>query len=182
MDLIENITDPTVRNMGGLRDRVYLAFHEDIEQFPTKPEDDASVSMENLAKLVGNFVFKPGKRFIELRIVGDTGIVLSEQQGERGGMSYKNSIQFLLAGGNAKILGLEERCTNREVVVLGQDKEGLMRVIGHEHEGAYIQPQNSTTGTAAPDRKGATFNFACSDFGPAPIYPGTIDLESGSGS
>jgi hypothetical protein len=183
MDILSDVTRELARNMGGGKCEIYMVLHSDIDVFPSKPEDDGDVSMEDLAKLVGDYDLKANKKWTILRAIEDTVLVQQEEQGEIDGMSNKNSVTFSIAGNDAQALGLAERTNNRKVVLLVPDKMGRVRAIGSEACGAFRQAQTHGTGTAAADRAMVTLQFAYYDFGPAPIYEGDIDLDaSGSGS
>lgn len=183
MDLLQDVTRELPRNMGGGQCEIYAVLHADIETFPEKPEDDDSVSMENLSKLIGDFVLKAGKKWITIRCIEDTVGVTHEEQGEIDGMSYRNVGSFGVAGNDKINLGLAERVLNRKVVLVIPDKMGRMRVIGNEKCGAFRVAGTGGTGAAAADRAMIQYSFASNDFGPAPVYEGSIDLDaSGSGS
>ena len=73
-DISKNLTQG--ENLGGIAQTVYFGLHDDVETFPTKPTDAAT--LEELGALTGSIAMNAGKRMFALYITDYTGVLLNE--------------------------------------------------------------------------------------------------------
>lgn len=169
-------------NMGGLRTIAYWALHTDFTAYPT-PDAPTRADATNIADLVTITTaptFKSGKGWKKLYNTEDTGMVDSNQQGEKDGKSFLNKIKLFHPGAGAQVMGLLAYINNAGCIFIGVDAEGKKRLVGSEHYPAKINTLSITTTETAAGRKGVTFEAQCSSPRPAPICAFSISVEASS--
>ena len=72
---------PNGDNMGGITQKVYFGYWDDVDTWPTKPESPAS--LEAAGTLTGDLVMKAGKAMFEMYLTDDTGAFNIEVVGEK---------------------------------------------------------------------------------------------------
>ena len=158
-------------NDAGIAVYVHFADHDDIETFPSVSA--TPLTPQDLVTVTGNFVMKPGKRFIKLYCTLETGSLASTMAGERDGRSAETLTTLYHPTNRKEIIAMLEWYKNRNIVAIVQELDGQARLIGSEYIPAEIQNVEITTGTAITDRKGATITLR-SIGRVAPVYEGTI--------
>lgn len=156
-DINKNL--PSGENMGGLTQKVFYGFHEDVEVWPAKPVNP--LTLEESAVLTGNLTMKAGKRMFELYITDDTGEFNIEPVGEVDGKSFVEHLTFFHPGLQSKILGFLNAAKGRNMIFVVQDSDGQMYLMGDPLRAAIYQgsPDGNGTGKATTDRKGISAEF-----------------------
>ena len=180
-----DINKVTTDNMAGIGTTFYWALANDVKIWPTIPTMGNAADFEGLAKLTGNFIMKPGKRFFSGYSTLDTGELVDTMQGGLDCHSYKNEFSISHPGMKKKLIGFMRATQNENLVFAIKDAEGQIRVVGSEQFPASPDKGTGSTGKGAADSKKADLSFFSYNNGPAPVYEGTIPLTvagSGSGS
>lgn len=168
-------------NMGGLVGDVYAVPVDDIDdtQLPTLDADGVS--------LTGNFVLKADKKFARIYHTRGTGKLDENTVGDRDGKSFENMAEFFFPGMEKTVAKWKKDYVNTPMLVIVKETSGGMRVIGItvlEDDSlslalpAYIESIAGTTGAAAADRRGSTFQVKAEAPHPPLYYSGTIDLTA----
>lgn len=169
------------RNAGGLQDEIYIARASQVTGWPTKAAEAAA--MDEVASVTGPVTFGGTDGFYKISCVQNSVGLNCPMIGELDGQSFRSVLSGMVAGGDAKTLGLLANLANTKVVALGRDKEGRLRLIGSAEFKAQLQTGEHGTGEQTDGRKGATFEIFYEDHIPAPIYAdGTITEADASAS
>lgn len=172
----KNITWPQGRyNPGGVS-KVWYAFREDIESFPTLADPETATTFESLVEYTEAIVMKTGKQFHELYCTLETGEVRSSKVGERDGKGYENFVEITFPGNEAEFLGFEAAALNREMVLIVQEKNKKIRVLGSLDDPATVEPGESTSGKVVSDLRSSVLTMKATGATPPPIY--TVDMAS----
>lgn len=172
-DINKNL--PNGENMGGITQKVFFGYHEDVLTWPTKPA--APASLEANAVLTGELVMKAGKRMFEMYITDDTGEFNIEPVGEVDGKSFVEHLVFFHPGLQKKILGFINAAKNENLVFIVQDAEGQMYLMGDKLRPAIYQgaPDGSGTSKETAGRKGLSAEFTYKTPN-VYVYAGSIPL------
>ena len=179
-DISKNLTQG--ENMGGIAQTVYFGLHDDVETFPTKPTDAAT--LEELGALTGSIAMKAGKRMFALYITDDTGELENEIVGEKDGISFVQHLRFFHPGLKAKILGFMNAVKNENLVFIVPDNNGQYFLLGDAVRPATLEGPDENNGTSkeTAGRRGVSLHFT---YKTSNIYEyvGDIPLtEAASGS
>lgn len=162
-------------NMGGFTSTVYVAIRRDIETYPAVTASPST--NDECVKLLGDFVMKTDKYFIELYGTPDTVGANAESQGELDAKSFKIKGELLYPGTHVDALALCRKLNNAHGVVIKVDPNNGARYC----YGTEALPVNFSAslnfGKAAADRRGVTISWECNSFVPAWIYEGEIPLS-----
>lgn len=172
-DINKNL--PSGNNMGGIAQKVYFGFWEDVATWPTKPTAPATV--EDAATLTGDLTMKTGKRMFELYITDDTGEFNIESVGEVDGKSFVEHLLFFHPGLQKKILGFINAAKNDNLVFIVTDAEGQMYLMGDSMRPAVYQgsPDGNGTGKETAARKGMSAEFTYKT-NSVYVYAGSVPL------
>lgn len=169
---------PGVKNLPGVRRRLYFIPKRSIVVWPKLPElgGDAT-DMAALAKLVGDFTLAEGEYWKFLDLKDEASNVTSETVGEDGSKLINNIVNAVAAGSKADLAGFARQAINDDIVYVYQEREGSFRVIGNEMFSTHTN-SSSDSGTAATDAKTSTFAINCYDECAAPFYEGKLHLSA----
>jgi len=176
-DIDKNL--PNGDNMGGLIQKVYFGYYDDVSEWPTKPA--APTTLESAAALTGDLVMKAGKRMCEMYLTDDTGEFKIEPVGELDGKSFVENLTFFHPGLPLKALGFMNASKNENLVFIVVDSDGQKYVMGDA-----LRPAKNVggkdgagTGKETAARKGISFAFAykCAN---VLVYTGNIPLTEAS--
>ena len=177
-DINKNL--PNGSNMGGITQKIYYGFQEDVKTWPTKPEESAT--LEESSILTGSLVMKTGKRMFEMYITDDTGEFNIESVGELDAKSFVQHLKFFHPGLQATIISFMNAVKNRNLIFVVQDSDGQFYLMGDAMRAAIYQgsPDGNGTGKTTADRKGmsAEFTYKTSN---VYIYTGTVPLTIATG-
>lgn len=162
-------------NPAGMK-RVFYAFTEDVLSFPTLADPESASDFESLVEYSAPIVMKQGKQFFELYTTGETGELTSTVVGPRDGKGFENSLEVSFPGNQSEFLGFLAALANREIIVLGEEKNNKVRVIGDLTDPAYIDTNEYTSGKAIADGRTNVLTIKASAATPPPIY--TVALAS----
>jgi hypothetical protein len=171
------------QNMGGLIDAIYLIPKDDV--------DDTTLPTVLAGKLTatGNIVPKATKAFMKIDFTPGTGKIDKNSVGELRGMSVENVLEFHMSGDDVAQSEFKRAFLNSPVVAVAVDSDGVMRVLGLsvltptatatslKHMAHCVQA-NGTTGAAAADRRGTTYQVRMNAPHDPLIYGGTVPLEA----
>jgi hypothetical protein len=156
-DISKNL--PNGENMGGLQQKVYFGFWDDVSTWPTKPSSPADIEANGV--LTGDLAMKAGKRMFEMYITDDTGEFNIESVGEVDGKSYVLHLLLFHPGLQKKILGFVNAIKNDNLFFVVTDAEGQMYLMGDSLRPAVFigAPDGGGTGRETAARKGMSMEF-----------------------
>ncbi len=156
-DISKNL--PNGENMGGLQQKVYFGFWDDVATWPTKPTNPATI--EENGVLAGELAMKAGKRMFEMYITDDTGEFNIESVGEVDGKSYVLHLLLFHPGLQKKILGFINAIKNDNLFFVVTDAEGQTYLMGDSLRPAVFigAPDGGGTGRETAARKGMSMEF-----------------------
>jgi hypothetical protein len=176
---LENINKdlPGGCNPGGIAQRVYFAYHEDVKTWPTKPDLETVTDLEDLALLTGDIAMNTGKRMWELYLTDETGEFKIEMVGEKDGKSFVEHLSLFHPGLTKKVIGFINSAKNANLVFIVEDGSGQLYLMGDAGTPATLaaSPDGIGTGKATADRRGASLEFTwktCNAY----VYEGEIPL------
>jgi hypothetical protein len=164
--------------MGGTQLLAYVIPKDDVETMPDYPA--APSAMSEHAVLEGSVVPKAGKQFFAIEAYPTSG-KLDDELIEGSGNAYESTYEFMFPGMGAAALGFAKQAPTTNWVAIVIENDGTRRLMGIKTP-ALIKQATGTTGLANENNKGITFQVKSWQSGAAPIYEGTIDNDSGSGS
>jgi hypothetical protein len=179
---LEDIGGESCEPVSGLVNKVYYALHSDFTTIndPKKicDVDPAKVAatFAQLAEIATAHVFKVGKKFWQIETITETGTIKSTQIGENGRSLYQNELVVEVAGSEAEVLGFCRWIKNQKLVVLLEEfGTGNVRQLGSARLQATVKVEHNVEATLE-GKNSATITFTDKNFGPAPIYKGSILL------
>lgn len=173
-------------NMGGLRVIMYYGKYDDVETWPTLPDQESSsVSITTLATLTGDVVMKAGTRMFELYGTRDEVELKNSLVGPMDGQSFKQEIMIKHPGVAAKLLGFQGATNNEDLFFIVVNHAGTKFMVGSDGMPAKKTKDEGGTGKKVEDGSFTEMSFEAYGPTPAPVYTGTVPLTvagSGSGS
>lgn len=165
-------------NIGGLFEDFYFAEPQDILTWPTFEATPATP--DELMEYTGSFAMKTGKKFLHGRTILNNGEVKWELVGPRKGKCYKQTFEVFLPENSAEKLGNISLMKNKDLILIGKDRNGIMRIVGTDALPATLDTAPGTTGKSSEDNPGAgnTLTFMTESNHPPFIYTGTIPLTA----
>lgn len=179
-DILKNLTNG--QNMGGIAQKVYYGWWDDVLTFPSRPTSPTTV--EANATLTGDLVMKPGKKLFELYLTDDTGEFEIETVGELDGKSFVEHLRLFHPGLKKKILGFMSAIKNENLVFIVQDNDDQYYLMGDAVRPAIFNgaPDSAGTSRETAGRRGMSMEFIYKTAN-VHVYDGSIPLtEAGSGS
>lgn len=149
-------------NMGGIAQIIYYALHKDVATWPIKPgQCSEPEELEDLGKLQGDIVMKPGTKFFELYLTDDTGELEFETVGEKDGKSFVIHLRLFHPGLRAKILGFINATKNENLVFIVPDNNGQFFLMGDALRPATLEGPDTGAGTSkeTAGRRGIGMEF-----------------------
>lgn len=152
---------PGGANMGGIKQIVYFAYHDDVDTWPDEPDFDTVEDIEALATLSDDIVMKSGSRFFELYLTDDTGEFEIESVGEKDGKSWVLHLRLFHPGLQKKILGFINAAKNSNLTFIVVDNNQNQFLMGDELRPATFEgsPDGSGTGLETSARPGVSMEF-----------------------
>lgn len=146
-------------NMGGIAQVVYFAKWADVDAWPTKPVDPATLEANGV--LTGDVTMKAGKSFYTMYITDDTGEFQIEPVGEKDGKSNVLHLRFFHPGLNKNMLGFTNFVKNENMVFIVKDNNGAMFLMGDETRPATFEgpADGQGTGKETSGRRGIGMEF-----------------------
>ena len=157
-------------NIGGTGQKLWFAPRGDFAKggIPAVPQNPAT--LEEAAQVDGaNFQFKTGKGWNTLYVTRDTGGITGEPQGEMDGKSFLNKYAFVTPGNQAKALGFSRYINNTPLIMIVQEADGTLRMMGSDVFGVSFDSITPTTGATTAERKQVAFECSFPSVAPAPI-------------
>lgn len=173
---LENIDFcPTQETAPGISEvGVYVAPVTDFETIEKPLELDAGTDLESVATISGAHTFKTDKGFFKVYINPDTGLVETAHGGEKGNISFNNSITGTLQGTGPLVAGFLRKYKNMPLIIIVKERSGNVKQIGSELSPAYLIEVTGTSGQKVGDNKNTIVKFQDTQNYPAPEYAGTI--------
>lgn len=160
----------------GIRGKVYSCAKRDIVAFPTRQA--ATISMGDLARLLGSFVLAAGVVWREIGVIVDKSPITSVSQGTKPSKSFLTTATFSHQGVEEEATAFAQQANNDDLVYIFQQKNGKCRIIGNEmFETDTAIAQN--LGGAATEEMGTILTVTVTDISPAPFYTGQIVTADG---
>lgn len=160
----------------GIRGKVYSCAKRDIVAFPTRQA--ATISMGDLARLLGSFVLAAGVVWREIGVIVDKSPITSVSQGTKPSKSFLTTATFAHQGVEEEATAFAQQANNDDLVYIFQQKNGKCRVVGNEmFETDTAIAQN--LGGAATEEMGTILTVTVTDISPAPFYTGQIVTADG---
>lgn len=156
-------------NPAGVK-RVFYAFQDDILSFPTLADPETALTFESLVEYDAAIVMKTGKQFFPLYCTVETGEIQSTIVGPRDGKGYENTLTISFPGNEAEFIGFKTASANRNLVLIVEEKNNKIRVLGDLNDPAFMDTDESTSGKAIADGRTSVISFKASSATPAPIY------------
>ena len=166
-------------NMGGIGMKIYYGLFEDVASWPTKPTN--ATTLEDLGKLTGSVVMKPGKRMFEMYVTDDTGEFKMESVGELDGKSFVMHLSLFNPGLKAKLLGLLNILKNGNAFFIVPDNNGQKFLMGDAIRAAIFtgSPDGAGTGKETAGRRGISMEFVYKTSN-VYVYEGSVPLTVAS--
>jgi hypothetical protein len=157
-DINKNL--PNGENMGGLAEKIYFGYYDDVATWPTKPV--APSTLEDLAALTGDIVMASTKRMFEMYTTDDTAEFSIESVGETDGKSFVMRLKLFHPGLQKKILGFINAAKNENLVLIVPDNDGNLFLMGDALRSAKYEgsPDGAGTGKETAGRKGISMEFS----------------------
>lgn len=180
---LEDIGSESCEPVSGLVNKIYYALHSDFTTIndPKKICDantpaNVAATFAELSTIATAHVFKSGKKFFKVDFVTETGTIKSTQIGENGRSLFQNELVIEIAGSEAGVLGFCRWVKNQKLVVLSEEfGTGNVRQLGSARLQATVKVEHAIEPTLE-GKNAATITFTDKNFGPAPIYKGSIQL------
>lgn len=148
-----------------------------ISDFATieKPADlSAALTLSEAATIAAAHTFKVDRGFHKIYINPDSGLVETSQVGEKGNISFQNSLTGAMQGTGATTAGWLRKYKNTPMIFIVKEKNGNVKQIGSELSPAYLAEVTGSSGQAAGDAKSTQVIIRDTQNYPAPEYAGTI--------
>lgn len=165
---------------GGLQPVGHFGFIEDVATFPVTPDTEAAADFAGLVTIDGDIVMKPGKTMYAMAGELETAGLDGETIGERGSQSKSIKMTWFLPSTEPANLGAAKYFMNRRMFFIVKEQNGQNRVVGSVRFPASVA-STDTTGTKVADPRGVTLEVTTYGCGPAPVYTGTIPVDSAQG-
>lgn len=170
------------QNMGGIAQKVYFGYWDDVLTWPAKPSAPATLIAN--AALTGDLIMKPGKKLFSLYLTDDTGEFEIEPVGEIDGKSFVEHLRLFHPGMQQTIRGFMNAIKNENLVFIVQDNDDQLFLMGDSVRPAVFtgSPDKAGTSRETAGRRGYSMEFV---YKTANVYSyhGNIPLtEAGSGS
>jgi hypothetical protein len=178
-DINKNL--PNGENMGGIMQKIYFGFWDDVHAWPTKPSAPATPEANGV--LTGDIAMKAGKRMFEMYITDDTGEFNIETVGEVDGKSYVEHLLLFHPGLQKTLLGFMNSIKNDNLFFVVTDAEGQMYLMGDQLRPAIFagSPDGGGTGRETSARKGMSMEFTYKTSS-VYVYEGSVPLTEASSS
>lgn len=158
--------------MGSLSTKIWFAPKSDFEVGGIPGPPDSPASIVAAAVVSGLFDFKAGKTWQTIDVIRETGSIVCEPQGEVDGKSFINKLSFTIAGNTKKGLGFSRYANNTDLILIAEESDGQLRMLGSERFGAKAETISPTTGATTAERKQIAFVVSYPSVSPAPIVEG----------
>ncbi len=156
MGVINNISRSSgTDNKAGISRTIYFALAEDVATWPTLPA--SPTTYQDLVKHDGAFAMKTGKQFWSFKATVRRSSLKFESAGERGSKSAVNRLEVIRATMDDDIFGFFESHKNDELVLIVEDLDDNLRVLGTEVLPAMIEEFSGDSGADVSDDKHCKF-------------------------
>jgi len=179
-----NVRKVTGKSMGGTAGAFYYAFLEDILSWPVQLTP-AAVAATDFADLVtvpigDPFIMNTGKQFFQVDCILEEGEVKHTQIGPRDCAAFENMYDNVYPGNDAAYLGFNALLANKDVVVIAEELNGVLRVIGFPNFPARLDKSTGTGGKKVADGRKNTLSFVSRGEIPPPVYLAPVPLTPGA--
>jgi hypothetical protein len=149
--------DGTENNMGGTRQFLFFARHDDIATFAAPDPQDAET--EDQYVIGTAHTLKATKKFAKIYCTVDTSELEAALQGERDGKSNKLTLKFWHPGSKKDIIRFQNNIKNDKTLWIVPLSDGTMIQMGDEFWTCDVSPNfkaNKNSGS-----KGTEFTVEC---------------------
>jgi len=176
VDLLDIARTDGVKNVGGMYPTLYIADVNDVLTWPTKAASPTTPA--DKINTTGDFVMKTGKKFTKIESELGYCEIKWEPAGPRKGKGWKHSVEIFAPENSANNLGVLSLFADKDVVIIGQDRTGVFRIVGSQLLPATLDNAPGSTSKKMEDDPGAgtTITFSTEDNDPPAIYSGDIPL------
>lgn len=161
---------------------VYAASVQDFKTIEKPSDLSEGIDLADVATIKESHEFQTNRGFHKINITSESGIVETEQTGDKGNISFANSLTGSLQGTGARNAGWVRKYKNAPMIFIVKEKNSDIKQIGSELSPAYMVEVTGTSGKAAGDSKNMTVKFSDNQNYPAPEYAGTIEEFTESGN
>lgn len=148
-----------------------------VSKFTTIAEPPAlnvATTLAEAATISDPHTFTGDDGFFKINILPETGMVDSENQGEKGNKTNVNNFSGTLPGITARNLGLIRKYQNVGMIFIVTQIDGKKRQLGSKNSPAYLSEASASTGQKPGDINGIPVKFSDVQAFQAPIYTGVI--------
>jgi len=176
MCVIANLTAvPCAANAPGIKTTAYIV---PVSEITAEPGWSTGTAEGDYVKTSGNYDFTGagvGKGYWRsFPILVDTGSYALSGVGGKGSKTFKETFTFTLQGLNAEQLEFATRMLNIPAAFLVTDKVGVVHVIGHKDEAAFVTTVEGGTGDGPEGDRTLVVTVEAYTARPM-VYLGTID-------
>lgn len=176
----KNIVFAGGKNLGGTAGKFYWCFDTDILSWPAALSIDWSTITDYkdlvIVPLADPFVFNVGKCFNTVDCVLEEGEVTHTQIGPADTTGFENGYNNNYPGNDEDYLGWDALIGNRKIVILAEELNGKIRVIGFPNYPARKESSAGTSGKKVSDGRKNEASFKCRGPVPPPIYKAPIPI------
>ncbi len=153
---------------------IFAARVADFDEIMAPPALNVATTLEEAGTIVGPHTFTPPKGFFKITVLPETGMVDTQNQGEKGSKSNVNNFAGTLPGTSAKVTGFIRKYQNVGMIFLVTQVNGEIKQIGSKNSPAYLSEATGSSGVKPGDVHGTPIKFSDVQAYPAPVYTGTI--------
>lgn len=165
------------KNNPGLRSYAYFIKRSNVVTFPTK-KGSAATTLEEIAKLVGDFVLAADKKWSKIELIPDKNNFSIDSVGQFPTKVFKNTVTIIVPGTNEEVTGLAAQLNNDDCLFLVPTRNGKFRLVGNEEYNCDVKPKLES-GSGAEDANSTSMEITVNDDIPCPFYPGKIATNEG---
>lgn len=163
------------KNIPGLKPVGYYGFTDEAASIPELPTSPASMSAAGV--ITTDITMKSGKTMYPMYGTLEKLSLTGEAVGERDSRVKNRTLTWKYPDTNEASIGFDIGTNNRNMFFVVTDMNGRKRLIGNKSIPASISSSDDS-GSARDSEKGYTFEISDFGIGAAPIYQGTIPVDS----
>lgn len=166
------------RILPGMRAYMMMIKRSNIVTFPKLPGDKA-LTLEEVTKLIGDFVLSADKKFSKIDLVPNETEFKFDSIGQYGSKLIKNTVEVLIPGMEEKVSGLVAQLNNDDCIFLIAQRNGKFRLVGNEEFKCELAISGDS-GKKSEDSNATKVTITIDDEVPCPFYPGKIETNDGN--
>lgn len=159
-------------NVKGIAVQIHVACACNVATIPTPPAYDPATPGASVT-IATDITMQAGEYFRTIDVITDRGAVRSALEGPQGSQSFRNSLEFALAGSDPATLAWWEQSKNGCLIAIVTEKTGRKRLIGNLLSPAHYESLEVSNSSEANEGVGMLFDTTGKI---APVYEGVIPL------